>query len=40
MNDELERMWEEVVLILFKVLSQNFSGMTKENHLSAEPISE
>jgi hypothetical protein len=32
MNNELERMWKEEVVAQFKVLYQNLSGGTEENH--------
>jgi hypothetical protein len=32
MNSELVRMQEEVIMAYFKVLSQNFLGVTKVNH--------
>jgi hypothetical protein len=32
MINELKRMWMEVVIALFEVLSQNLPGWTKENH--------
>jgi hypothetical protein len=32
MNDELERMWEEVVVNYFKALSRHSPGRTEENH--------
>jgi hypothetical protein len=31
-NDELEKMWKEVSIEYFKVLSQHLSERTKENH--------
>jgi hypothetical protein len=36
MIDELERIWKEAVLALFKVLSRHLSGGTEENH--EEPV--
>jgi hypothetical protein len=32
MNNELERIWKEVVMACFKVLFQHSSGKTEENH--------
>jgi hypothetical protein len=32
MNNELERMWREVVMAKHKVLSGNLPGGTEENH--------
>jgi hypothetical protein len=32
MNSELERMWKEAAVALFKVLSQHLLGGTEENH--------
>jgi hypothetical protein len=32
MNNELERVWNEAVMALFKVLSRHLSGGTEENH--------
>jgi hypothetical protein len=29
-NDELERMWKEVIVTYFKVISKNFHGKNKE----------
>jgi hypothetical protein len=29
---ELQRMWREAVVALFKVISQNFPGGTEESH--------
>jgi hypothetical protein len=31
-NDELERMWKEVVVACFKVLPQHLPEGTEENH--------
>jgi hypothetical protein len=31
-NDELERMWKEVVMVCFKVLFQHFTGGSEEFH--------
>jgi hypothetical protein len=31
-NDELERMWEEVIVAYFKVLPRNLAEGTEENH--------
>jgi hypothetical protein len=31
-NDELERVWKEVVIATFKALSWNLPGETEENH--------
>jgi hypothetical protein len=31
-NDELERMWKEAVVALFKVLSRHLPGGSEENH--------
>lgn len=31
-NDELETIWNEAAVALFKVISRNFSGGTEENH--------
>jgi hypothetical protein len=31
-NNELERMWKEVVMAQFKVLSCHLPGQTKENY--------
>jgi hypothetical protein len=33
-NDELEKMWKEVIVDYFKAISQNFCGGTKDNHKS------
>jgi hypothetical protein len=32
MNNELERIWKEVVMVEFKVLSQHVPGGTEEDH--------
>jgi hypothetical protein len=32
MNDELERMWKEMVMALFKVLSWHLLGETEKNY--------
>jgi hypothetical protein len=32
MNDELERIWKEVVMAQFMILSQNLLGGTEETH--------
>jgi hypothetical protein len=37
MSDELERIWREVVMTLFKVLTWNFSGSTEE-HLKKKSV--
>jgi hypothetical protein len=31
-NNELERLWKEVVVVCCKVLSQNLRGVTEDNH--------
>jgi hypothetical protein len=31
-NNELKRIWKEVIMVLFKVLTQHFHGGTTENH--------
>jgi hypothetical protein len=31
-NNELERMWKESFMAYFKILPQNLSGGTEENH--------
>jgi hypothetical protein len=36
-NKELERMWNEVVMDKFKIISQNFSQGTEENHEKSQP---
>jgi hypothetical protein len=32
MNNELERVWKEVVVAKFKILFQHLPGGTEENH--------
>jgi hypothetical protein len=38
-NNELERIWKEAVVALFKVLSQALPGGTKENHRNLRIVS-
>lgn len=35
-NDELERMWKKAVIAYFKVVSQNLSKETEENHKNSQ----
>jgi hypothetical protein len=37
MTDELERIWNEMVVVQFKLLSRHFSGGTEENHENFQP---
>jgi hypothetical protein len=36
MNNELEGIWKEAVVALFKLLSWHLFGMTKEKHDNAQ----
>jgi hypothetical protein len=40
MNNELDRMWKEVIAGKFEILTWHFPGGTEENHENLSPPSE